>query len=151
MISKTLSLTTASFPAARATISRTSCSTAYRSRCAARASGSAVCTTCARATIRVSRRSPLPASSCAARQPFLHENKLYRQTGAALRGGFPPVNSKFRHKTEVFIIFHQNDQKHGMNFIIFNAIFRVARRGKYGIIYNMNNELLCTFGRCNYG
>ena len=64
---------------------------------------------------------------------------------------FPPVNSKFRHKTEVFIIFHQNDQKHGMNFIIFNAIFRVARHGKYGIIYNMNNELLCTFGRCNYG
>ena len=63
----------------------------------------------------------------------------------------PPVNSKFRHKTVIFIIFHQNDQKHGMNFIIFNAIFLVARRGKYGIIYNINNELLCTFGRCNYG
>ena len=38
-----------------------------------------------------------------------------------------------------------------MNFIIFNAIFLVARRGKYGIIYNINNELLCTFGRGNYG
>ena len=63
----------------------------------------------------------------------------------------PPVNSKFRHKTEVFIIFHQNDQKHGMNFIIFNAIFLVTRHGKYGIIYNINNEFLCTFRRCNYG
>ena len=63
----------------------------------------------------------------------------------------PPVNSKFRHKTVVFIIFHQNNQKHGKTFIVFNAIFRVARRGKYGIIYNINNELLCTFGRGNYG
>ena len=63
----------------------------------------------------------------------------------------PPVNSKFRHKTAVFIIFHQNDQKHGMNFIIFNAIFRVTRYGEYGIIYNINNEFLCTFWRCNYG
>ena len=62
-----------------------------------------------------------------------------------------PVNSKFRHKTVIFIIFHQNDQKHGMNFIIFNAIFLVTRNGKYGIIYNMNNEFLCTFRRCNYG
>ena len=69
----------------------------------------------------------------------------------AFRAVSPPVNSKFRHKTVIFIIFHQNDQKHGMNFIIFNAIFCVARHGKYGIIYNMNNELLCTFGRCNYG
>ncbi|WP_418694438.1 hypothetical protein, partial [Agathobaculum sp.] len=66
---------------------------------------------------------------------------------SALRGGFPPVNLKFRHKTVAFIIFHQNEQKHGMNFIIFNAIFLVARHGKYGIIYNINNELLCTFGR----
>ena len=76
---------------------------------------------------------------------------MFMDITPAFRAVSPPVNSKFRHKTAVFIIFHQNDQKHGMNFIIFNAIFRVTRYGKYGIIYNMDNELLCTFGRCNYG
>ena len=76
---------------------------------------------------------------------------MFMEITPPFRAVFPPVNSKFRHKTAVFIIFHQNDQKHGMNFIIFNAIFLVARRGKYGIIYNINNEFLCTFRRCNYG
>ncbi len=76
---------------------------------------------------------------------------MFMDITPAFRAVSPPVNSKFRHKTVIFIIFHQNDQKHGKNFIVFIAIFRVARRGKYGIIYNMNNELLCTFRRCNYG
>ena len=76
---------------------------------------------------------------------------MFMEITPLFRAVSPPVNSKFRHKTVVFIIFHQNNQKHGKTFIVFNAIFRVARRGKYGIIYNINNELLCTFGRCNYG
>ena len=59
---------------------------------------------------------------------------MFMEITPPFRAVSPPVNSKFRHKTVIFIIFHQNNQKHGMNFIIFNAIFRVARRGKYGII-----------------
>ena len=76
---------------------------------------------------------------------------MFMDITPAFRAVSSPVNSNFRHKTVIFIIFHQNNQKHGMNFIIFNAIFLVTRYGKYGIIYNINNELLCTFERCNYG